>query len=290
MQGVDIGVYRMEMYGDELILLTDSGLYSLNTRKNKSAIQSFVNESKVWHCKKWKQAFSGQEDRYYYFQGDTVINGISAKKMYLKFSKESDKGNYEVALYEDGQKVYGCYPGEKGFSLFYDFGAKKGEEVTTAYGTYIVEDVKEIVVEGETLRVLHLLQDFVHEKYQFTWVEGVGGESAPYDSGARLPGGYEYFSDCEIDGKIFLEAEDIPNHITPIQKDNVRISSVGSSLLCTSPDAVKLEVYTMDAVKVGEAAFANGEATVKVGNAPATYLYIVTYPDGRRESGKVMVK
>ena len=71
---------------------------------------------------------------------------------------------------------------------------------------------------------------------------------------------------------------------------NVRIRSIGQTLLCTSPDAVKLEVYTMDAVKVGEAAFANGEATVKVGNIPATYLYIVTYPDGRRESGKVVVK
>jgi hypothetical protein len=53
---------------------------------------------------------------------------------------------------------------------------------------------------------------------------------------------------------------------------------------------VKLEVYTMDAIKVGEAGFANGEASVKVGKVPATYLYIVTYPDGRRESGKVVVK
>ena len=64
---------------------------------------------------------------------------------------------------------------------------------------------------------------------------------------------------------------------------------VSSTLLSTSPTATKLEVYTMDAVKVGEAAFVNGEATVKVGKAPATYLYIVTYPDGRRESGKVVV-
>ena len=46
----------------------------------------------------------------------------------------------------------------------------------------------------------------------------------------------------------------------------------------------------MDAVKVGEADFANGEATVKVDKVPATYLYIVTNPDGRRESGKVVVK
>ena len=105
------------------------------------AIHSFVNESKLWHCMKWKQAFLGQEDRYYYFQGDTVINGITAKKMYLKFSKESDKGNYQAALYEEGQKVYCCYPNQKGFELEYDFGAKKGEEVTISSFTYMVEDV-----------------------------------------------------------------------------------------------------------------------------------------------------
>ena len=64
----------------------------------------------------------------------------------------------------------------------------------------------------------------------------------------------------------------------------------GSSILCTSPTAMKFEVYTMDAVKVGEASFINGEAVVKVNKTPATYLYIVTYPDGRRESGKVVVK
>ncbi|MBR3897578.1 MAG: hypothetical protein IKJ42_11335, partial [Bacteroidaceae bacterium] len=64
----------------------------------------------------------------------------------------------------------------------------------------------------------------------------------------------------------------------------------GSTISCTSPTATKLEIYTMDAVKVGEATFASGEATVKVGKTPATYLYIVTYPNGRRESGKVAVK
>ena len=77
---------------------------------------------------------------------------------------------------------------------------------------------------------------------------------------------------------------------TPSMRRGVNMSVNGSSLLCTSPTAVKLEVYTMDAIKVGEAAFANGEASVKVDKVPATYLYIVTNPDGRRESGKVAVK
>lgn len=77
---------------------------------------------------------------------------------------------------------------------------------------------------------------------------------------------------------------------TPSMRRGANMSVNGATFLCTSPTAVKLEVYTMDAIKVGEAAFANGGATVKVRKTPATYLYIVTYSDGRRESGKVVVK
>ena len=78
---------------------------------------------------------------------------------------------------------------------------------------------------------------------------------------------------------------DIPN----LASSSFKINILGSIIHCTAPNAAKLEVYTMDAVKVGEARFVNGEATVKVGSTPALYLYVVTYPDGRRESGKVVV-
>ena len=76
--------------------------------------------------------------------------------------------------------------------------------------------------------------------------------------------------------------------ISILRKANIQVN--GSTILCTSPNAIKLEVYTMDAVKVGETAFISSEAIVKVDKVPTTYLYIVTYPDGRRESGKVMMK
>ncbi|MBQ8607626.1 MAG: leucine-rich repeat protein [Bacteroidaceae bacterium] len=68
-----------------------------------------------------------------------------------------------------------------------------------------------------------------------------------------------------------------------------KIHTLASSLTCTSSDAVKIEVYSLDALKVGESHFANGQATIKVSHTPATYLYIVTYPDGKRESGKVRI-
>ena len=94
---------------------------------------------------------------------------------------------------------------------------------------------------------------------------------------------YDHFKedDCALNPSKIGEMADVSPFI--IQANNGVVS-------CTSPTAVKLEIYTMDAVKVGEAAFISSKATVKVDKVPATYLYIVTYPNGRRESGKVAVK
>ena len=72
---------------------------------------------------------------------------------------------------------------------------------------------------------------------------------------------------------------------------STKIELDGEILRCTSPTATLLEVYTSTGIKVGEAAFQNGEAVVKVGsNVPSLYLYVVTYPDGTRSSGKMMRK
>ena len=92
---------------------------------------------------------------------------------------------------------------------------------------------------------------------------------------------FPYFTSYKTDDCV-LGAEAIEE--TLLEISNAHLQTIGSTILCTSFTATKLEVYTMDAVKVGEATFENGEAMVKVNKTPATYLYIVTYPDGRRES------
>ena len=82
----------------------------------------------------------------------------------------------------------------------------------------------------------------------------------------------------------------IGTDISDLMSSSFKINILGSTLHCTAPDAIKLEVYTMDAVKVGEARFVGGKASVKVANTSTVYLYIVTYPDGRRESGKIALQ
>ena len=194
--------------------------------------------------------------------------------------------------------------------ILYDFNLKVGED----FGKYengeslnITERSSVTTMDGETFNTMNVMQN--------CWIEGIG---STYDFLTPLP---PLQADCNCGSILNYFKEPIygtekiyknpfgdifsfsiafqdndcalnPNAIKEIIKQNssAQINITASTILCTSPDAVKMEVYTMDAVKVGEARFTHGQAEVKVNNTPATYLYIVTYPDGRRESGKVVMK
>lgn len=64
----------------------------------------------------------------------------------------------------------------------------------------------------------------------------------------------------------------------------------GNIISYISTEAVMLEVYTPEAVKMGVARFRNGKAAVKVAGTPGVYLYVVTNKDKGRTTGKVTVK
>ena len=177
------------------------------TPTSNSSIKSFVNESKLWHCQIFKNWGYGGEN--FYFKGDTLINGILAKRMYA-FNVWDDKEKYRAALYEESDKVYCCHADQNEFNLLYDFGVKKGEEVLIDGKSYTVEDVEEIIVKGGPLRVQHLSFTDANRTYQFIWVQGYGGEMTPLYSGPRLTGNYDNFVYCESDGEMLIESKDIP--------------------------------------------------------------------------------
>ena len=100
-------------------------------------------------------------------------------------------------------------------------------------------------------------------------------------------------NDVSLYREYMMKARPVKREVTNIKtplEQSIQLNVSGSTIFCTSPNAVKLEIYTMDAVKVGESSFTYGEATVKVNKNSATYFYIVTYPNGQRTSGKVVVK
>ena len=216
-------------------------------------------------------------------------------------------------LQEFNGKVYAYDEYYHRFDLCYDFTLQEGDEVKLlasydiedptrfsfpilCYDTCFVSKVDSVEIDGMKRKRLTLRGD-----REDVWVEGIGSLSRvfPIDgfdisqSVVYNPSRITCLSNNEE--SLYLHPDFIDcttprvDNITSLIQVCAQVHPIGQTLLCTSPTAVKLEVYTMDAIKVGEAAFTSGEASVKVGKAPATYLCIVTYPDGRRESGKVMI-
>lgn len=481
--------------------VAQNGRYIYHTAGNETfQTESMLAENKLWLCGRTNMGTQEVQEKSYFVQGDTTINGIATKKMYLKSDKKDTNADYQAALYEDGDRVYCCFAGQQEFELLYDFGLSVGARVTIQGNNCKVVGKDCITVNGKELRRIHLADNATEGDglSNNIWVEGFGSLINPLHATIPLPGTYESCLTCEMDGAIVLEAKEMetplkypswvgavwsyiaydfekysfirytvldepksigegiyfplvqyssceyapekeerrwhirqednfvymlksdspeygdamtdesgillftkgndyilydfnysekkqycmsvesayayetismqgieekgsnqvvqigtdewwikgigstrslvhpvtlerpdcvcgtelnffstadgkvvykntnvdkytafkaddcalnPNAIEKLikQKKSAQIHISNSTLHCTAPDAVKLEVYTMNAVKVGEARFVDGEATVKVGQAPAMYLYIVTYPDGRRESGKARV-
>ena len=216
-------------------------------------------------------------------------------------------------LQEFNGKVYAYDDYYHRFDLCYDFTLQEGDKVNLlasynfedptrfsfpilSYDTCIVAKVDSVEIDGTMRKRLTLTGD-----REDVWVEGIGSLSRvfPIDGFDNIAYSVVYNPSritclSNNEESIYLHPNFVDcttvNNVPSFTKENTHILINASSLLCTSPNATKLEVYTMDAVKVGEANFANGEAKVKVDKTPATYLYIVTYPNGSRESGKVMVK
>ena len=98
-----------------------------------------VAESNVWYE---RGEYGGwgpypEQDRYitHYFEGDTIINGQSYKKLYEDFRDTifstpvfiQDHFSYEAAMRQDGALVYYILPGNTAEALYADFNIGLGD-------------------------------------------------------------------------------------------------------------------------------------------------------------------
>ena len=262
-----------------------------------------VEEQNSW----LKDGMSWHEYKAYGEDKEGFIREISLSKGEFQGRFHVTPSSPFVYLQECNKKVYGMMFDHK-IILCYDFSLNEGDVITlprtffalnmspAIYDECTVTKVDSVKIDGTLRKRIILTGD-----REDVWIEGIGSLNRvfpidEYNSESTLyPVSHVT---CCHDGEtnLYLHPEYAncttkrTTGIPSIGTEHLTIHSFASSILCTAHDAMKMEVYTMDAVKVGEARFTDGQAEVKVSNTPATYLYIVTYPDGRRESGKVIVK
>ena len=162
--------------------------------KIEEPYRPFVEEGKVWKVGDVTSGNPVQHVDYYYFEGDTIIDGITCKQMMSlrfvnpEFAKSNDipqdnSLNYVGAWYEEMRKVYMYDPTRQQFKLMYDFSHDISDTLQIDNHLYVVgpkeiESIKgfkgahwdvRMCTDGESI-------------YSPTWLEGVGSTDCPINN------------------------------------------------------------------------------------------------------------
>ena len=137
----------------------------------------FIEDGKVWAVKVFADGMpTRQWIDYYYFDGDTIVNGHIAKRM-LVASEQDTSGKYVGAWYEQDKKVYFAYDQQQHFELLYDFTLSSGDTIyEDEYMMYVVNKMSGGIPGFKGMYYVFLHNGDVMNR----WLEGVGSESYPY--------------------------------------------------------------------------------------------------------------
>ena len=167
----------------------------------------FVEEGKVWKV----GIVSGnpvQVVDYYYFDGDTIINGKACKQMMCEQFVNPDYVDYDYVMrypqlsyvgawYEEDKKVYFYNANNKRFTLWYDFSADANDTIQILGQSYVIGSKQTGGMKGfkGVYRDVMMVWDEEQNNYNTTWLEGVGSIEGP---------GYNVYLGEEYHGGAFL--------------------------------------------------------------------------------------
>jgi len=160
--------------------------------QGKGVRYKFIEEDKTW-----EYTFSQNDKYFYWFSGDTIIDGKNYKKVSCR--KNDDEGIYYGACREIGGEVFIRYDNADNDYLLYDFSFRermisdcKEEYNTQEYESQIIINnqarrlfnVQECYYEGEIEHDGVLVSDYICPKCHSYTIEGIGHISIPFTRGS----------------------------------------------------------------------------------------------------------
>ena len=218
----------------------------------------FVEEGKVW-----KYSYNNGIRQYMKsltVSGDTIIGNQTYKKIVDVASQA-----VEMALREEGKKVYCCYPNQNTEYLLYDFGKNAGEVISKEiiYGNTRIRkviSVNTIMVKNNAFRCMtvheYTIPEGMSEEEYFAgnygydsgfWVEGIGSfkyldTPIPYD------GNYYTFQECRIGDVTFKQKDFVAmpqNDYRPFVEDG-KVWKVGNTQTISDNVVNVVDYYYFD--------------------------------------------
>jgi hypothetical protein len=193
----------------------------------------FIEEGKVWKV----GSTTGISDNrvkmvyYYYFDGDTIIDGKTCKQMMCQRYINPDFSEYDYwsqlpsltkvgAWYEEDKKVYYFDEGKQSMVLKYDFSIGDYEtlQLIDDYPPFMIGPRQTGGIEGFKGVYRDVIDIMVNQNIRSTmWLEGVGGIDGPTrnayaDAADRMP---EFLMSCSVGDEVIYLNDEYEDGATP---------------------------------------------------------------------------
>ena len=156
------------------------------------AYRPFIEEGKVWKVGGISSGNPVNLVEYYYFDGDTIINGKTCKQMMRQRFVSPDHPDYAIysrwpslsyfgAWYEEDKKVYVCREESKEFQKMYDFSLEANDtlKVDGAHLSYVIGPRETGGLKGFKGVYRDIMWAGELKRYNTTWLEGIGNIDGP---------------------------------------------------------------------------------------------------------------
>ena len=259
----------------------------------------FVEDGKVWKVGLLGDApgwfdKAGRLD-FYYFDGDTIIDGRDCKKMMRKtqYSHEDRTATYVGALYEENRCVYCALPNRTDFVLLYDFVATPGTELTY-YSTDANEITKGFIKErsrtenekyhGVTTIVFPSIRNIYvdYDTINLIWREGVGYNGFNNGHNFEVVGGFTALMSCTIGDEVLYFDPEIIDCVTPEDTEVKKNTIDFTHIVKSQPKAPGLTPGPSSVGEGSEGSELTGEYSLKklfVNFKPLAGPYVITICD-----------
>ena len=195
---------------------------------NGKDVVPMIAEQKIWKVGWFLTSTSTKPHMVttYYFEGDTIVNGQTAKRMLRDKATmwNISSGEYVGAWYEQNKQVYCAFPGEDQFRRLYDFTSNVNERFYV-YNPLTGNEEEGYLKALQTGRnnsfkgISHVVSQYPNAtSWSTAWLEGVGGLGAPTDNiGNETP---EYcLMSCQVGDEVIYLNEQLSDVLEPDTDD-----------------------------------------------------------------------
>ncbi len=226
--------YFVSCYENGECIFTAEDFNVQNKQNIEIAYRPFVEEGKVWKVGDTYGISDGTVKlvEYYYFDGDTIIDGKTCKQMMRQRYVSPDYPNYASIIqyplltkngvwYEKDKKVYVYNLASKQFMMMYDFSLEANDTLLIDESPYVIGPK----LTGELQGFKGVYRDIMwaslegNNSYCTTWLEGVGGIDGPTNNVYSVHGGEtnyaQFLMSCTVGDEVIYLNDDYEDGATP---------------------------------------------------------------------------